>query len=423
MVGRGAASDRSTFEQLVSSTAWRPESAGAVHAELERQKRYQPRATSDGLQELAALLARRFAGDGSDSAAAVDELTRAYSAQPLVHLYAFALHREAGDERSARASLDALLVADPDDPIAVYFDGFLRSRSVTPAPEDVRLANIARFATTPLLKNPYSLAVGLMFEAIREREQARVLDIGVGGGAQMAGLVGLLGALPHRVRRLEIVGLDFNPVFLARAEERIAATANALGGRVEVAYRPVEGRVEALDPSTCEEVSDGGLDAANASIALHEVPGESKLAALSNVRRIAPARFVIAEWNYCLENVLPETSVEFVFNVRRVAAAMVASLAEDYSLEQGRAAVRDWLSQGAGQLTCPSEERQECFLDVGTWKALLEHSGFDVVSPEQRWLEHAAEPSQAAIADEGWYVRTSNYAGATPIALLVGAPR
>jgi hypothetical protein len=53
------------------------------------------------------------------------------------------------------------------------------------------------------------------------------------------------------------------------------------------------------------------------------VPGGAKLAALRALHRLAPARLVIAEWNYCLENVLAETSREFVFNVRSVAAAMV----------------------------------------------------------------------------------------------------
>jgi ubiquinone/menaquinone biosynthesis C-methylase UbiE len=417
-----AASDRTAFERLVAGTAWRPATVEAVRAELARQTLYQPEPDQDGLEELAFLLARSFAGQELRLGEEIEELERRFADQPLVHLYGFALRREAGENVAARGSLDALLEVDPGDPIAAYLDAHLRSQAVVPASEETRLANIAKFASTPLLKNPYSLTVGVLFEAIREQERARVLDIGVGSGAQMEGLLALLGRLPHGVRRLEIVGLDFMPEFLARAGERIAAAAEALAGRVEVVYEPVEGRIEALDASAVRAVAGRGLDAANATIALHEVAGEAKLAALSNLRRVEPGRLAVAEWNYCLENVLAETSTEFVFNVRRVAAAMVAALRERYTIEESRAVVGDWLSQGAGQLTCPAEQRQECFLDITAWKALLEHCDFEVLPAEERWLAHAAEPREAAVAEEGWYVRTSNHAGATPIAVLAASP-
>jgi hypothetical protein len=164
------------------------------------------------------------------------------------------------------------------------------------------------------------------------------------------------------------------------------------------------------------------LDAANATIALHEIPGESKFAALGALRRLAPARLVIAEWNYCLENVLPATSTEFVFNMRSVAAAMVASLRERYAVEEARTVVRDWLSQGAGQLTCTSAHRQECFLPIASWRALLLHCDFDVCPIDQAWLAHAADPEHATVAEGGWHVETSHYGGAAPIVLLVAAP-
>ena len=38
----------------------------------------------------------------------------------------------------------------------------------------------SRLARTPLLRNPYRLAVQSVFEAIRDTEHARVLDVGVG---------------------------------------------------------------------------------------------------------------------------------------------------------------------------------------------------------------------------------------------------
>ncbi|MBI2081318.1 MAG: class I SAM-dependent methyltransferase [candidate division NC10 bacterium] len=271
--------------------------------------------------------------------------------------------------------------------------------------EEVRLANIRKLASTPFLKNPYQLAVGAIFEEIQDREQARVLDVGVGSGAQMVELLGLLQREPHRLRRLEVVGLDFVQQFLETAGRNILARAQELAGRVAVSYRPVQGRIEALDGATLRAItSDGPLDAANASIALHEVPGEAKWAALRNLRALAPMRFVLVEWNYCLENVLPETTAEFLFNVRRVAAAMVAVLREQHPVAEAREVVRGWLTQAGGQLTCPAAQRQECFLDAASWKALLEVSGFTLRPPDPNLLKYVERPDRAGTGPEPWYL-------------------
>ncbi len=402
----------------MAGSARRPSSVQAVRAELERQTRYQPEIERAGLDELAAVLTRRLVDGDMRAHAALDRLESSSPRQPLVHLYAFAMRREAGQHVEARRSLDLLLELDPGDPMASQLDAFERGETLTPAPEEVRLANIAKFAGTALLANPYSLAVGVLFETIRRQRSARVLDIGVGSGAQMERLLELLSSLPHDVRHLEIVALDHMPEFLDRAQARIEAAAAATGG-VEVSYEPVEGKVEALDEAALRSLAARPLDAANATIALHEVAGERKLAALQNLRRMAPRRLVISEWNYCLENVLATTSTQFVFNVRSVAAAMVSALRAGCTIEESRAVVGDWLSQGSGQLTCPSGQRQECFLQIATWKALLEHCRFEVGSVDRRWLSHAAEPGHVAVAEGGWYLKASNYQGATPIALLI----
>lgn len=365
------AAERAIFEELVARSRTHPETMDALRELLARQTRFERDPDPAGLDELAEVLAG--GGEG------IDALERGFEGRPLVHLYGFALHREAGDLERARSSLAALLAADPDDPMAAYFDADLHGRAVAPASEEQRVANIAKLASTPLLSDPYRLAVHEMFAAIREHEHARVLDVGVGSGAQMAALLDLLASEKHRVKRLVIVGLDFVPDFLAAAARRIADAASELAGRTKVAYEPVTGRVEALAEPDFAAIASGGLDAANATIALHEVPGEAKLAALRALRRLAPARLVIAEWNYCLENVLAETSTEFVFNVRSVAAEMISALRKRYTVDESRAVVRDWLSQGTGQLTCPADRRQECFLEVQTWHALLEHSGFDII--------------------------------------------
>jgi hypothetical protein len=251
-----------------------------------------------------------------------------------------------------------------------------------------------------------------------------VLDVGIGSGAQMSELLDLLAREEHRVRRLDILGLDFVEDFLEAGGRSIRAAAERLDSRLDVGYRPVKGRIETLDDGTIAQIrQDGPLDAANATIALHEVPGEAKLEALRNLHRFAPRRLVLAEWNYLLENVLPETSVEFLFNIRRVVAAMVAALRERHPLVQARAVARDWMSQAAGQLTCAAMDRQECFLDAPVWKLLLEHCGFDVIPWDPSRLAHAASRDHASVAKGGWYVATSRYTAATPIALLQACPR
>jgi hypothetical protein len=62
------------------------------------------------------------------------------------------MHREAGDARAALASLAALRELDPSDPDAAQLASHLAGAAVVAASEEVRLANIAKLATTALLR-------------------------------------------------------------------------------------------------------------------------------------------------------------------------------------------------------------------------------------------------------------------------------
>lgn len=412
-------SEREWFERMVAVTAPRPCTPAAVRVDLKRQLAFQVEPSEDGLEELSVALAGWLKGERELDG--IGRVVAAHPAQPLAHFYAFAMRREAGALDSARESLRALQALDASDPMAAQLASELSNERVPAASEQTRVANIAKLASTPLLRNPYQLATGPLFEAIREQEVARVLDVGVGSGAQLAELIGLLCEQPHRVRRLELVGLDFNEEFLQGAGERIAAT--RAPAETEIAYVPVLGRIEELgDDQVREIVGPSGLDAANATIALHEVPGERKLAALAGLRRAAPAHLLIAEWNYLLENTLADTSVEFLFNVRNAATGFVSALTERYSHADARAVVRDWLSQGDGQLTCPAARRQECFLPVACWRALLERSGFRIAPGEKRWLAHAEWGDRASLQDGGTWIATASYGGWSAIALLHATP-
>lgn len=413
--------DRAAFERLVRETAYRPSTVQRILAELDLQMLYHAEPRREGLEDLAHGLAQAFAGFLGEAELLLSRLTRQHREQPLTHYYLFAVQRQAGDAAAAKESLSNLGRIDPGDPMVDLLRLHFEGKPIPGITEEVRLANIRKFAGTPFLKNPYQLAVRAIFEEIRDREHARVLDVGVGSGAQMGELLGLLQRQPHRLRRLEIVGLDFVQEFLETAGRNILARAQDLAGRVAISYRPVQGRIEALDGAALRAItSEGPLHAANASIALHEVPGEGKGVALWNLRALAPRRFVLVEWNYCLENVLPETSVEFLFNVRRVAAAMIAALREAHPLAEAREVVRGWLTQAGGQLTCPAGQRQECFLDAASWKALLEASGFVLRPPDPNLLRHAGHPDRAGLGAEPWYLAAYQDRGAAPIVLLEG---
>jgi hypothetical protein len=52
-----------------------------------------------------------------------------------------------------------------------------------------------------------------------------------------------------------------------------------------------------------------------------------------------------------------------------------------------------------------------------------EHCGFDVIPRDPSRLAHAASRDHASVAKGGWYVATSRYTAATPIALLQACPR
>ena len=128
----------------------------------------------------------------------------------------------AGDAEAAWASLAALRELDPGDPHAAQLASFLAGEAVVAASEEVRLTNIAKLANTALLRNPYQVAIGAIFEAIRGDEIARVLDVGVGSGAQLVELLALLRTHEHRVRRIELPSRGGRPATLWQAHQPTA---------------------------------------------------------------------------------------------------------------------------------------------------------------------------------------------------------
>lgn len=89
-------SDRALLEQIVARTARRPQSAAEIATELERQTLYHPEPDDSGLDELAGVLGRRLVDGDIHADDWIGDLERTFAHQPLIHLYGFAMRREAG---------------------------------------------------------------------------------------------------------------------------------------------------------------------------------------------------------------------------------------------------------------------------------------------------------------------------------------
>jgi hypothetical protein len=200
-----------------------------------------------------------------------------------------------------------------------------------------------------------------------------VLEVGVGAGTQIIALLERLTSDPGAVETLEIVGLDVVQEYLDGVESRLEASR---GGLLPFTFEPVLGRIESIDDGTHERIARGAVTAINASIVLHEIPGQGKLTALENLGRFEQATLALAEWNFTTEKVLASREFLFLFNMRGAAAAMVRAVRPQHGLDTARNGVRIWLSQGSDQLAGGADERQECFLSADAWDQLLALTGW-----------------------------------------------
>ena len=130
---------------------------------------------------------------------------------------------------------------------------------------------------------------------------------------------------------------------------------------------------------------------------------------------------VLVEWNRLLV-FLPATSVEFFFKIRSIATAWVVGLQERCPLAEAHDIVRAVLAPGDGQVTCPAAVRQECYLDAGCWKALLEATGFSVRNPSPALLEYADRPDLAARGPVPWYLAAYRDRDIIPLVPLEAVP-
>ena len=113
--------------------------------------------------------------------------------------------------------------------------------------------------------------------AAAPRNGETLLDVGAGSGS-------LLVLAKRRSPRLRAIGLEPDPVILARARDK----ARGAGVAVEL----IQGGAAAIP------LPDGSVDLAVSSLVFHHLPTEVKLAAIGEIRRVlAPrGRFLLADF-------------------------------------------------------------------------------------------------------------------------------
>jgi hypothetical protein len=171
-------------------------------------------------------------------------------------------------------------------------------------PEDggARQIDLFRLLMThmPLASTADAVANTVLAGLLRGHEEATLLDVGIGQGRQMRGLLRLLAAEGALPRRLTLVGVDPSAASLGQAEASVAETAREVGATVRFVGRvsPVEslsGEVWAALRSVPRPL------VANAAFALHhvaEVPGgsgEARDGVLRRLRALEPEALVLCE--------------------------------------------------------------------------------------------------------------------------------
>ncbi|MFY2561087.1 GRAS family protein [Corallococcus terminator] len=209
------------------------------------------------------------------------------------------------DVDSVPEDLDYLLFATAVSHRLESSGGVVRNPYLHPHPEQgARQIDLFRLLMThmPLASAADALANGVLMELLGQRDEATLVDVGIGQGRQEGRLLKSLserGALP---RRLTLVGVDPSGASLAQAEESTARVAREVGAVVR--FVGVEATVESLSESTWSVLRGlPGPRVVNAAFALHHVAeepgsvGAVRDGVLRNLRALDPSGMVLCEPN------------------------------------------------------------------------------------------------------------------------------
>ncbi|NMO22711.1 GAI protein2C [Pyxidicoccus fallax] len=153
--------------------------------------------------------------------------------------------------------------------------------------------------TLPTLSLAGPIANALLCHHLAGREQAVLLDIGLGTGRQAVDLVRCLGARADRPRSLTVVAVEPDGVSLRAAEHNLMEASQAYG--LDVHVMPFQSPVEELDPSFWALVASlQGTLLVHSAFTLHRVRGsvageERKDGVLRRLRMLEPQALVLVE--------------------------------------------------------------------------------------------------------------------------------
>lgn len=149
-------------------------------------------------------------------------------------------------------------------------------RSHEPAAKGLNMETDRYRRITPVYARVFDRLNEPLHALIRNKYPAppgsRVLDIGCGTGAQLAGYLG---------EDRELFGVDLSPSMLDRARQRLGADAHLhLGSAADLPF------------------DDGFFDQVLASMVLHEMPRDTRLAVIGEIRRVlrTDGRLLVVEF-------------------------------------------------------------------------------------------------------------------------------
>lgn len=347
-----------------------------------------------------------------------------------------------GDIESAHRILKHVLahvdIEGSPDALAYYIFGAALARRIsdTVAEEtnlylanydvpQIRLFNLMA-TRMPLVSMSAEMANRTLLHFCRGRDQATVIDIGIGTGRQMVALIEMLAGLPDRPRKLCIVGIEPMDWGLQQAEANLYQVCSQRG--IDFEFRGIHNVVECLSDDERQLIRDAGpRPIINASFALHHIQDidqhNVRDAVLMLLRSLDPAALVLSE--PCSDHLCRNLRQRFVNCWAHFGATF--RVIDELDIEQRD---KDSLKVGffgreiSDILGNPEDTRTERHEHVDSWLARLRRSGYrpslpltPTVSADTR---SDARPHIDAAVHDGYI--GLDYQGETIVSVICAVP-
>jgi SAM-dependent methyltransferase len=151
----------------------------------------------------------------------------------------------------------------------------------------------------PVVRYAQEIANTIFLNQIAQEERFVILDIGIGTGQQIAGLIERLAEQKAPTRQITVLGVEPSAESLDKAELRFQQLAQAHG--IRIAFTGIQKTVEQLTPDDWtllhnEIQGTGGKLLLNASFAMHHVqPPPLRTTFFQQLKALEPAVFMMIE--------------------------------------------------------------------------------------------------------------------------------